>query len=165
TLLHVVAFIDDDVRDLADALAEDVGIGLGADFTRGGDQGDEVLLGHVAGLNGYNVLVGFVDAEPDDSADDKDHPDCDCRFLPNLHRLPFDRLRCIFGGLVRQTRPSLDLYAWTEENVSRLSRNGLYLNQACDGAGGTRTSTTTDTSAPSTHHSLLKYPGISRLPF
>ena len=43
SLLHMVALFDNDIGNLTDAFAQDVGIGLGADLARGGDQGDQVL--------------------------------------------------------------------------------------------------------------------------
>ena len=62
-LFHVVALFDHDVGDLADALAQNVGVVLGPDFTRGGDQRDQVLAADAAGLHGDDVLVRLVDAD------------------------------------------------------------------------------------------------------
>ena len=85
SFFDVVAFFNHDIRDLPDALAQHVRISLGPHFTRSSDQGDQILPGDAPGLHRNDVLVGLVNAVPDDSPDNEDHRQSDSCLMPNLH--------------------------------------------------------------------------------
>ena len=85
SLLNVVTLFDHDIRDLPNALAQHICIGLRTHFTRGCNQRDQVLAGNACRLHGNDVLVRLVNAEPGDSPDNEDRRHSDRCLLPNLH--------------------------------------------------------------------------------
>src|SRR6185437_7464861 len=111
-LFDVIAFLDGDVRNLADALTEDVGVVFRPDFARGSDERYEILARGSRGLDGGDTLIRFINAVPGDTADQHYHTSCNRRLLPGLHYLSS-------GQGFRHTYSPLDRYARARHNVSR----------------------------------------------
>ena len=117
-LLDVVTFLDHDIRDFPYALAQDVRIVLGANFTRGGHNGRQILPHYTARLHGDNALILLVDAVPGHASNDEGGAYSDRDFLPRLHCTNLG-----FNDYGTDTIPATDSTLETGQNVSWLRRS------------------------------------------
>ena len=85
SLVDAVAFFYGNVGDLADALAENVGVVLGSNLAGGGNDRGEALAYHGPGLDGDRPFIQFVDAEPRSATQDDNQSRAGPQFLPRRH--------------------------------------------------------------------------------
>src|SRR5208282_2597546 len=84
-LLHVVAFFDQQMSDLAEGIGADVDVRLRPDLAGRAHHRGQILPLHFAGLYRDNVLAALVDRDADDDDQQGHHAHGDCNFLPCFH--------------------------------------------------------------------------------